>query len=53
MSSGAGLPDDDLVFVLAFFALGSSGSGLSDPELETEGLLFGGIFDDNDLTCGR
>jgi hypothetical protein len=52
VSSGAGLPDDDLLFVFVLFALGSSGGGLSDPELEpepepeAEGLLFGGILDD-------
>ena len=49
VSSGAGLPDDDLGFVFIFFGLGSSGGGLSDPELEiepeAEGRLFGGILD--------
>jgi hypothetical protein len=52
ISFGAGLPDNDLGFVFLFFTLGSSGGGLSDPELEpepepeAEGLLFGGILDD-------
>jgi len=43
------LPIDDLGIVFVLFALGSSGGGLSDPELEiepeAEGRLLGGIFD--------